>query len=359
MPSAYFTMDRLPRPSGMAKKRGRRQRRRSICGESLSEASAVALHDARPVFAKTAGQAAALRAALSGAPLLRHLPPEQLGMAVDAAQLRRYAGGATIVERGALGSHMYVVESGAVALRGAGAGAGAAAEVALPGRRLCELAILYPAPSEEEAVAAEGGAAVWSLERVAFKGIVVGAEVRRRQLRATLARRVCELTGAGAGGAGGAGPLELPALMACNFTTSSFAAGDEVGAGADASAFFVIESGTAEAEGEGGARLRLEQGGYCGVLTRGAPPAVGNATGVLAGALTVRALTPLRCVRLAPGAAAEVVAAWKGGRGGGAAAGGGGSMVPPPPRPGGADAFAMGDMAAILDELAGLDAMAL
>ena len=148
-------------------------RRAQVMAPSVDE---VSENWRAPVYTKTAEEKEALRGMLKGNMLISDMRPEDVEMVLDAFQGLRFLEGATIIQQGALGECLYILESGACDISVAGEGV---VMQVTPGTSFGELALLHDAPRAATVVATLR-CRCWALDRATFKRIIVSATNRRK-----------------------------------------------------------------------------------------------------------------------------------------------------------------------------------
>jgi len=261
-PSSFKASDGFPAHYGMG-------RRTSVSAESLNPTASSNDNWSPPIHSKTSDQVARLKKSISGNFLFSHLDDEQTAQVLGALVEKPIpAAGIKVISQGDQGDFFYVVERGSFdiyvnptgALQPGPDGAGDKVARIEPGGSFGELALMYNAPRAATVVSAEAGSTLWALDRITFRRILMDSTFQRRRLYESFLEEVPILSTL---------TKYERSKIADALETQKYPAGTTIIKEGDAGeAFYLLESGEAEAYKEGVERpVKLyHKGDYFGEL---------------------------------------------------------------------------------------------
>jgi len=241
-------------------------RRTSVSAESLNPTSAGEEGWTPPRHSKTEDQLARLKTAVSGNFLFSHLDDDQFKTVLDALVEKPIpAKGIKVISQGDAGDYFYIVEDGHfdIYIHSAGSvqpgpdGLGNKVGSTGPGGSFGELALMYNAPRAATVVSTEKST-LWGLDRITFRRILMDSAFQRRRMYESFLEEVPLLSSLK--------PYER-AKIADALDTIKFPAGATIITEGDpGDAFYLLESGEAEALKDGVSVKKYRRGDYFGEL---------------------------------------------------------------------------------------------
>ncbi|KAL1854208.1 hypothetical protein Plec18167_000125 [Paecilomyces lecythidis] len=244
-------------------------RRTSVSAESLNPTSSGAEGWTPPYHPKSEQQLARLKTAVSGNFLFSHLDDEQFKTVLNALVEKPIpAKDIKVITQGDAGDYFYVVEEGHfdVYIHPSGSvqpgpeGLGNKVASIGPGGSFGELALMYNAPRAATVVSADAKCTLWALDRITFRRILMDSAFQRRRMYEAFLEEVPLLSSLK--------PYER-AKIADALDTIKYPAGSSIiSEGDPGDAFFLLESGEAEAfkRGVEGPVKEYKRGDYFGEL---------------------------------------------------------------------------------------------
>ncbi|KAJ5683912.1 cAMP-dependent protein kinase regulatory subunit [Penicillium maclennaniae] len=241
-------------------------RRTSVSAESLNPTSAGDESWAPPHHPKTDEQLARLKTAVSRNFLFSHLDDDQFKTVLDALVEKPIpAKDIKVISQGDAGDYFYIVENGSfdIYIHPSGSvqpgpdGLGNKVSSTGPGGSFGELALMYNAPRAATVVSTEKST-LWGLDRITFRRILMDSAFQRRRMYEAFLEEVPLLSSLK--------PYER-AKIADALDTIKFPAGATIIAEGDpGDAFYLLESGEAEALKNGASVKEYHRGDYFGEL---------------------------------------------------------------------------------------------
>lgn len=192
-----------------------------------------------PFNPKTASQKDRLKAVLEQSFLFRALENSEVNVVVDAMKERNFKNNVTVIQQGADGDSLYVIEKGTLeCFKSFDNGPPKLVKTCIAGDTFGELALLYNAP-RAATVKTASDALCWELDRETFNHIVKDAAMKKREKYEAFLKSVALFEKLDA--------YEL-SQVADTLKAESFSAGDViVKQGDPGDKFFVVEMGKCEA----------------------------------------------------------------------------------------------------------------
>lgn len=261
-----------------------RKNRNSVSAEAYGEWNKKGVFLA-PVYTKTEEQKQRISNTIQKSFLFSSLEADDLKTVINAFQEKKIADGVTIIDQGAEGDRLYLIESGEcnVWKKQPGEDEAKLVFVQAPGDAFGELALLYNCP-RAATVKAKGECVLWGLDRECFNHIVKDAAQRKREMHEDFLKSVVLLKDMD--------PYERSKLSDA-LKTEDFKDNDIIiKEGESGDTFYIIESGRAEAFKDEKSVMKYSKGDYFGelALIKDQPRAA-----------TVRAKGPCRVVTLTRG----------------------------------------------------------
>eukprot|EP00923_Selenidium_pygospionis_P013807 GHVN01023844.1.p1 GENE.GHVN01023844.1~~GHVN01023844.1.p1 ORF type:complete len:361 (+),score=73.11 GHVN01023844.1:241-1323(+) len=235
-----------------------RKNRNSVSAEAYGDWNKKGLFLA-PVYKKTDDQKKRIQETISKSFLFNSLENKDLETVIDAFQEKKITDGVTVIEQGADGDALFLIEQGEcnVFKKTAENPDGKLVFVQTPGDAFGELALLYNCP-RAATVKAKGECLLWALDRECFNHIVKDAAQRKRELHEAFLAEVSLLKDMD--------PYERSklsdALKSEEFKDKQVI----IREGDSGDTFYVVESGEAIAEKEGKVVMKYKKGDYFGEL---------------------------------------------------------------------------------------------
>lgn len=242
-------------------------RRTSVSAESLNPTSAGSDSWAPPHHPKTDDQLARLKTAVSGNFLFSHLDDEQFKTVLDALVEKPIpAKDIKVISQGDAGDYFYIVEKGHfdIYIHPSGSvqpgpdGLGNKVGTTGPGGSFGELALMYNAPRAATVISTEAKSTLWALDRITFRRILMDSAFQRRRMYEAFLEEVPLLSSLK--------PYER-SKIADALDASKYPAGATIiSEGDPGDAFYLLESGEAEALKNGVPVKQYRRGDYFGEL---------------------------------------------------------------------------------------------
>lgn len=242
-------------------------RRTSVSAESLNPTSAGSDSWGPPRHPKTDDQLARLKTAVSGNFLFSHLDDEQFKTVLDALVEKPIpAKGIKVISQGDAGDYFYIVENGQfdIYIHPAGSvqpgpdGLGNKVGTTGPGGSFGELALMYNAPRAATVISTEPKSTLWALDRITFRRILMDSAFQRRRMYEAFLEEVPLLSSLK--------PYERSKLADALDTIKYPAGSTIIKEGDPGDAFYLLESGEAEAQKNGVPVKEYHRGDYFGEL---------------------------------------------------------------------------------------------
>lgn len=241
-------------------------RRTSVSAESLNPTSAGDESWSPPHHPKTDDQLARLKTAVSGNFLFSHLDDDQFKTVLDALVEKPIpAKDIKVISQGDAGDYFYIVEKGHfdIYIHPSGSvqpgpdGLGNKVSSTGPGGSFGELALMYNAPRAATVISTEKST-LWGLDRITFRRILMDSAFQRRRMYEAFLEEVPLLSSLK--------PYER-AKIADALDTIKFPVGAPIITEGDpGDAFYLLESGEAEALKNGVSVKEYHRGDYFGEL---------------------------------------------------------------------------------------------
>ncbi|OKL58759.1 cAMP-dependent protein kinase regulatory subunit [Talaromyces atroroseus] len=242
-------------------------RRTSVSAESLNPTSSGSDSWSPPFHPKSDDQVSRLKKAVSGNFLFSHLDDEHLKTVLDALVEKPIpAKDIKVITQGDAGDYFYIVEEGAfgVFIHPSGAaqsgldGLGNQVGSIGPGGSFGELALMYNAPRAATILSLDAKSTLWALDRITFRRILMDSAFQRRRMYEAFLEEVPLLASLK--------PYER-SKIADALDTIKYAAGSIIiNEGDPGDAFYLLESGEAEATKAGMSVKSYSRGDYFGEL---------------------------------------------------------------------------------------------
>lgn len=242
-------------------------RRTSVSAESLNPTSAGSDSWAPPHHPKTDDQLARLKTAVSGNFLFSHLDDEQFKTVLDALVEKPIpAKDIKVISQGDAGDYFYIVEKGHfdIYIHPSGSvqpgpdGLGNKVGTTGPGGSFGELALMYNAPRAATVISTEAKSTLWALDRITFRRILMDSAFQRRRMYEAFLEEVPLLSSLK--------PYERSKIADALDTIKYPVGATIISEGDPGDAFFLLESGEAEALKSGASVKNYHRGDYFGEL---------------------------------------------------------------------------------------------
>lgn len=244
-------------------------RRTSVSAESMNPSSSATDGWSPPFHQKSPDQLARLQTAIAGNFLFSHLDDEQTAQVLGALVEKPIpAKDIKVITQGDVGDYFYVLEKGNfdVYVNASGTcqpgpdGMGTKVATIGPGGSFGELALMYNAPRAATVISTEPNSCLWALDRVTFRRILMDSTFQRRRMYENFLEEVPLLSSLT--------PYER-SKIADALDTQKFPPGASIiKQGDPGEAFYILESGEAEAykEGVDAPLTSYKKGDYFGEL---------------------------------------------------------------------------------------------
>jgi cAMP-dependent protein kinase regulator len=244
-------------------------RRTSVSAESLNPTSSGSDSWTPPFHPKTEEQLARLRTAVSSNFLFSHLDDDQFRTVLDALVEKPIpAKDIKVITQGDAGDFFYIVQDGRFgvyihpsgSVRSGPDGLGNKVATIEPGGSFGELALMYNAPRAATVVSLDARSTLWALDRITFRRILMDSAFQRRRMYEAFLEEVPLLLSLK--------PYER-SKIADALDTIKYPVGSIIIAEGDpGDAFYLLESGEAEAFKSGSQRpvKSYKRGDYFGEL---------------------------------------------------------------------------------------------
>lgn len=242
-------------------------RRTSVSAESLNPTSAGSDSWTPPHHPKTEDQLARLKTAVSSNFLFSHLDDDQFKTVLDALVEKPIpAKDIKVISQGDAGDYFYIVEKGQfdICIHPSGSvqpgtdGLGNKVTSTGPGGSFGELALMYNAPRAATVISTEAKSTLWALDRITFRRILMDSAFQRRRMYEAFLEEVPLLSSLK--------PYER-AKIADALEPIKYPAGATIITEGDpGDAFYLLESGEAEAVKNGVSVKDYSRGDYFGEL---------------------------------------------------------------------------------------------
>lgn len=242
-------------------------RRTSVSAESLNPTSAGSDSWAPPHHPKTDDQLARLKTAVSGNFLFSHLDDEQFKTVLDALVEKPIpAKDIKVISQGDAGDYFYIVENGHfdIYIHPSGSvqpgpdGLGNKVGTTGPGGSFGELALMYNAPRAATVISTDAKSTLWALDRITFRRILMDSAFQRRRMYEAFLEEVPLLSSLK--------PYERSKIADALDTIKYPAGSTIINEGDPGDAFYLLESGEAEAQKNGAPVKSYHRGDYFGEL---------------------------------------------------------------------------------------------
>lgn len=242
-------------------------RRTSVSAESLNPTSAGADSWTPPHHPKTDEQLARLKTAVSGNFLFSHLDDDQFKTVLDALVEKPIpAKDIKVISQGDAGDYFYIVEKGNfdIYIHPSGAvqpgpdGLGNKVASTGPGGSFGELALMYNAPRAATVISTEAKCTLWGLDRITFRRILMDSAFQRRRMYEAFLEEVPVLSSLK--------PYERAKIADALDTIKYPAESTIITEGDPGDAFYILETGEAEALKNGVSVKSYHRGDYFGEL---------------------------------------------------------------------------------------------
>ncbi|KAJ5888113.1 cAMP-dependent protein kinase regulatory subunit [Penicillium taxi] len=242
-------------------------RRTSVSAESLNPTSAGSESWAPPHHPKTDEQLARLKTAVSSNFLFAHLEDEQFKTVLDALVEKPIpAKGIKVISQGDAGDYFYIVEHGSfdIYIHPLGSvqpgpdGMGNKVGSTGPGGSFGELALMYNSPRAATVISIDAKSTLWALDRITFRRILMDSAFQRRRMYEEFLEEVPVLSSLK--------QYERSKVADALDTIKYPANATIITAGDPGDAFYLLESGEAEAILNGVSVKTYHRGDYFGEL---------------------------------------------------------------------------------------------
>lgn len=242
-------------------------RRTSVSAESLNPTSSGSEGWAPPFHPKSDEQVSRLKKAVSGNFLFSHLDDEHLKTVLDALVEKPIpAKDIKVITQGDQGDYFYIVEDGTFGVFIHPSGAAQSGPEGLgnqvgsigPGGSFGELALMYNAPRAATIISLEPKSTLWALDRVTFRRILMDSAFQRRRMYEAFLEEVPLLSSLK--------PYERSKIADALDTIKYEAGSTIINEGDPGDAFYLLESGDAEAVKTGTIVKKYTRGDYFGEL---------------------------------------------------------------------------------------------
>ncbi|KAJ5093970.1 hypothetical protein N7456_009831 [Penicillium angulare] len=242
-------------------------RRTSVSAESLNPTSAGTEGWTPPHHPKTEDQLARLKTAVSSNFLFSHLDDDQFKTVLDALVEKPIpAKDIKVISQGDAGDYFYIVEKGSfdIYIHSSGSvqpgpdGLGNKVSSTGPGGSFGELALMYNAPRAATVISTEAKSTLWALDRITFRRILMDSAFQRRRMYEAFLEEVPLLLSLK--------PYERSKIADALDTIKYPAEATIITEGDPGDAFYLLESGEAEAFKNGASVKTYSRGDYFGEL---------------------------------------------------------------------------------------------
>lgn len=242
-------------------------RRTSVSAESLNPTSAGSDSWTPPHHPKTDDQLARLKTAVSSNFLFSHLDDDQFKTVLDALVEKPIpAKDIKVISQGDAGDYFYIVENGHfdIYIHSSGSvqpgpdGLGNKVATTGPGGSFGELALMYNAPRAATVISTEAKSTLWALDRITFRRILMDSAFQRRRMYEAFLEEVPLLSSLK--------PYERSKIADALDTIKYPANSTIINEGDPGDAFYLLESGEAEAFKNGTSVKNYNRGDYFGEL---------------------------------------------------------------------------------------------
>ncbi|XP_067420560.1 cAMP-dependent protein kinase type II-beta regulatory subunit [Emydura macquarii macquarii] len=156
-------------------------RRASVCAEAYNPDEEEDDTDSRIIYPKTDDQRNRLQEACKDILLFKNLDPEQMSQVLDAMFEKLIEGGEHVIDQGDDGDNFYVIDRGTYDIYVKCDGVGRCVGTYDNRGSFGELALMYNTPRAATIIATSPGA-VWGLDRVTFRRIIVKNNAKKRRM---------------------------------------------------------------------------------------------------------------------------------------------------------------------------------
>lgn len=242
-------------------------RRTSVSAESLNPTSAGSDSWTPPHHPKTEDQLARLKTAVSSNFLFSHLDDDQFKTVLDALVEKPIpAKDIKVISQGDAGDYFYIVENGHfdIYIHTSGSvqpgpdGLGNKVATTGPGGSFGELALMYNAPRAATVISTDAKSTLWALDRITFRRILMDSAFQRRRMYEAFLEEVPLLSSLK--------PYERSKIADALDTIKYPAESTIIAEGDPGDAFYLLESGEAEALKNGTSVKNYSRGDYFGEL---------------------------------------------------------------------------------------------
>lgn len=242
-------------------------RRTSVSAESLNPTSAGTDGWTPPHHPKTEDQLERLKTAVSSNFLFSHLDDEQFKTVLSALVEKPIpAKDIKVISQGDAGDYFYIVENGHfdIYIHSSGSvqpgpeGLGNKVASTGPGGSFGELALMYNAPRAATVISTDAKSTLWALDRITFRRILMDSAFQRRRMYEAFLEEVPLLSSL---------KSYERSKIADALDTIKYPAGSTIiNEGDPGDAFYLLESGEAEAFKNGASVKSYHRGDYFGEL---------------------------------------------------------------------------------------------
>ncbi|XP_061496361.1 cAMP-dependent protein kinase type II-beta regulatory subunit isoform X2 [Rhineura floridana] len=156
-------------------------RRASVCAEAYNPDEEEDENESRVIHPKTDDQRNRLQEACKDILLFKNLDPEQMSQVLDAMFEKLVEGGEHVIDQGDDGDNFYVIDRGTYDIYVRCDGVGRCVGTYDNRGSFGELALMYNTPRAATIIATSPGA-VWGLDRVTFRRIIVKNNAKKRRM---------------------------------------------------------------------------------------------------------------------------------------------------------------------------------
>ncbi|XP_030405318.1 cAMP-dependent protein kinase type II-beta regulatory subunit isoform X2 [Gopherus evgoodei] len=156
-------------------------RRASVCAEAYNPDEEEDDTESRIIYPKTDDQRNRLQEACKDILLFKNLDPEQMSQVLDAMFEKLVEGGEHVIDQGDDGDNFYVIDRGTYDIYVKCDGVGRCVGTYDNRGSFGELALMYNTPRAATIIATSPGA-VWGLDRVTFRRIIVKNNAKKRKM---------------------------------------------------------------------------------------------------------------------------------------------------------------------------------
>nr|XP_020668741.1 cAMP-dependent protein kinase type II-beta regulatory subunit [Pogona vitticeps]XP_020668742.1 cAMP-dependent protein kinase type II-beta regulatory subunit [Pogona vitticeps]XP_020668743.1 cAMP-dependent protein kinase type II-beta regulatory subunit [Pogona vitticeps] len=156
-------------------------RRASVCAEAYNPDEEEDDIESRVIHPKTDDQRNRLQEACKDILLFKNLDPEQMSQVLDAMFEKLVEGGEHVIDQGDDGDNFYVIDRGTYDIYVKCDGVGRCVGTYDNRGSFGELALMYNTPRAATIIATSSGA-VWGLDRVTFRRIIVKNNAKKRKM---------------------------------------------------------------------------------------------------------------------------------------------------------------------------------